>query len=126
LPEEWQLSFYNTQFRCAYLPSEVWRKASPELIDAWLDETQEGFRFVLQAPGSMSEEDRLQASRFDGRAVLEGQADLVWLEGKPDLRNLAQRMLMAAQGGKSLFLISRNGVLGDLGRVRELMEVLGV
>jgi len=47
LPEDWQLSFYNTQFRCVYLPAEYWRNASDEEVANWLQDTREGFRFVL-------------------------------------------------------------------------------
>lgn len=126
LPEAWQLPFYNTQFRCVYLPCESWRKASDEEIANWLHETQEGFRFVLQVPESMDEADKRMAGRLGGRAVLEGQIDLLWLEGEPELRNLAQRMQMAARSGSPLFLISREGGTAELRRVRELMEVLGV
>lgn len=126
LPEDWQLSFYNSQFRCVYLPYALWRKASDAEVAAWLHDTKQGFRFVLQWPEGVDEDDKLLARRFGERAALEGQCDLLWLEGAPDLRKLAQRMQKAAQSGSPLYLISRDGSLAQLRQVSELMEVLGV
>lgn len=126
LPEEWQLSFYNTQFRCVYLPHALWKNATDAEVAGWLDETLEGFRFVLGASETSSAEDAPRARRFGERGMPEGQLDIVWLEGRPDLRDLAQRMQKAAQGGSPLFLVSRDGALAQLRQVSELMDVLGV
>jgi uncharacterized protein YecE (DUF72 family) len=126
LPEDWQLSFYNTQFRCVYLPAEYWRNASDEEVANWLQDTQEGFRFVLGTADGFAEDAARRAGRFGERGVLEDGADILWLEGEPDLRDLAQRMQKAAQGGSPLYVISRAATLAQLGKIRELMEVLGV
>jgi len=126
LPEDWQLSFYNTQFRCVYLPAESWRNASDETVANWLQDTREGFRFVLATPDGDSEEADRQASRFGERGVLENGADILWLEGEPDLRDLARRMQKAVQDGAPLYVISRAATPAPLGKIRELMEVLGV
>ncbi len=126
LPEDWQLSFYNTQFRCVYLPAEYWRNASDEEVANWLQDTREGFRFVLGTADGVAEDAARQAGRFGERGVLEDGADILWLEGEPDLRDLAQRMQKAAQGGSPLYVISRASTLARLGKIRELMEVLGV
>ncbi len=126
LPEDWQLPFYNTQFRCVYLPSEFWKNATDAEVAGWLDETREGFRFVLGAPEAFDEEDAPRARRFGERGMAEGQLDIVWLEGEPDLRNLAQRMQKAAQSGAPLYVISRDGALAQLRQASQLMEVLGV
>jgi uncharacterized protein YecE (DUF72 family) len=120
------LSFYNTQFRCVYLPYELWRRSSDEEVASWLRETREDFRFVLQLPEGADEDDRLLASRFGERGITEEEIDLFWLEGETDLRNLAQRMQKAAQSGSPLFLISRDSALAQLRQISELMEVLGV
>jgi hypothetical protein len=126
LPEDWQLPFYSTQFRCVYLPYELWRNASGEDVAGWLNDTKESFRFVLQLPEGTEKEDRLLARRFGERGISDRQINLVWLEGKPDLRNLAQRMQKAAQNGSPLYLISRTEELTQLRQIGELMEVLGV
>lgn len=126
LPDEWQLSFYNTQFRCVYLPYERWSTASAEDIDRWLNETQDGFRFILQVPADKSEIDESNLRRFGVRGILENQADLLWLEGKQDLRDLAKRIQIALNGGIPVHLISRDGDLAQLMQVSELMALLCV
>jgi uncharacterized protein YecE (DUF72 family) len=126
LPDEWQLSFYNTQFRCVYLPYELWSNASGEDIDRWLNETQEGFRFVLQVLGEKGEISEPNARRFGVRGILDDQADVLWLEGKLNLRDLAQRIQTALNSGIPVHLISRDGDLAQLKQVSELMALLCV
>ena len=126
LPEDWRLSFYNTQFRCVYLPYEMWRKATDDEVASWLYETREGFRFVLEAPEGLNEDDALRARRFGERGVLEGQIDIIWLKGEPDLRNLAQRMQKASQSGVPLYVVLQEAALIHFRKINSLMEVLGV
>ena len=126
LPHDWQLSFYNTQFRCVYLPHGQWVNASDEEVSAWLREPQAGFRFVLGGTVQSNAGELEKAARFGNRAVREADADICWLEGEPDLRELARRMQAAARTGVPLYVISRDAALAALGKVRELMDVLGV
>jgi len=126
LPEDWQLAFYNSQFRCVYLPCSMWQEASDAEVSSWLQETREGFRFVLQMPKKPDGETLRRAKRFGERGVPEGQVDIEWLEGVADLRGLAKRLQKAANEGAPLFLISRDGMLAQLRQVSELMEVLKV
>jgi uncharacterized protein YecE (DUF72 family) len=126
MPEDWQLSFYNTQFRCVYLPYSTWRSATDEEIGAWLQETQERFIFVLQVADIANEDDRRKALRFGARGLADNEIDLHWLNAAPDMRRLAQRMQQAAASGVPLFIISREGRLSQLRQVGELMQVLGV
>lgn len=126
LPEDWQLSFYNTQFRCVYLPFGLWRNAADEEVAHWLYDTQAGFHFVLEASAALSADDLRKAARFGERGLLEDRVDIVRFEGEPDLRNLAQRMQKAAQTGVPLYVISVEAALPQLGKIAELMSVLGV
>ncbi|MEW6132453.1 MAG: hypothetical protein AB1591_04720 [Pseudomonadota bacterium] len=126
LPADWQLSFYNTQFRCVYLPFEQWKNATDEEVSGWLHDTREGFRFVLGTGQTLDESDRRKAARFGERGVLEGEAGIAWIEGEADLRDLARQMQTAAQGGIPLYLIAREATLKPLQRIGELMQVLGV
>lgn len=126
LPADWQLSFYNTRFRCVFLPFGLWREATNDEIARWLNDTQEGFRFVLEIPQDMTEADALRAGRFGARGVPENTVALVRFEGEPDLRQLAQRMKKAAQTGMPLYVISQESSLPQLGKISELMGVLGV
>ncbi len=50
LPDDWLLSYYNTQFQAVYLPAPVWQAASEATWEQWLNDTQDGFHFVLE-PG---------------------------------------------------------------------------
>jgi hypothetical protein len=120
------LSFYNTQFRCVYLPSSIWMLASDQEVAQWLSDVRNGFRFILQLPEEDERNAEILAERFGERGLLEGQASLLWLEEEPDLRQLAQKIRSAAQSAIPLCLISRHADLSRLGRVNELMEVLGV
>ena len=126
LPGDWQLAFYNTQFRCVFLPYSYWREVADAEISCWLQETREEFRFVLELPPEPDEKTMYMVERFGERGVLERQIDIEWLEGEPDLRGLAKRVQMAASGSPPLFLISRDASLAQLRQVGELMEVLGV
>src|SRR5512143_2109420 len=48
LPDDWLLSYYNTQFQAVYLPASVWQAVSAKTWGQWLGDTQEGFCFVLE------------------------------------------------------------------------------
>lgn len=126
LPSDWRLAFYNTQFRCVYLPLEKWIHASDGELFSWLNDTNEKFRFVLEAPKQQTTEYSQLAERFGARGVLETDIDLRWLDANPDLRQLASIMQTAINTGKPVYLISREGNLTLLRQVNELMEVLGV
>jgi uncharacterized protein YecE (DUF72 family) len=126
LPADWQLPFYNTQFRCVYLPYALWRNAGDEDVACWLHETRNEFRFVLQAPACPDARDLASAARFGERGMPEAGADIVWVNGEPDLRKLAQRMQAAAQSGVPLYVISQDASLPQLRKITELMDVLGV
>ncbi len=127
LPVEWQLPFYNTQFRCVYLPFPVWHNAPDELVALWLKECSKDFCFVLGAPtaGELQEDARL--CRFGERARLESQVDLLWLTPQAsNLRELASRIMRAVQNQQPLFLLARWEDLALLRQTNELMMVLGV
>lgn len=126
MPEDWQLSFYNTQFRCVYLPYEQWRNAADDVVAGWLYDTHESFHFVLEMPECLKEGEALKARRFGERGQPENAVNVFRFAGEPDLRDLARRMQMAVQTGVPLYLISQDGVLSQLRKVAELMGVLGV
>ncbi len=126
MPGDWQLPFYNTQFRCVYLPFELWRNASDEEVAYWLHETLAGFRFVLGVAAGFNEEDSRKAGCFGERGVLEDRVEIAWVKGEPDMRGLAQRMQKAAQDGVALYVISQEAKLPQLGKITELIGVLGL
>ena len=126
LPKDWQLAFYNTQFRCVYLTCEVWSKASDEQVNEWLNETQERFRFVLQDPDGLDPDLVSLAERFGQRGVLERDIKLHWLKGQTDLRKLADQMRQMVKEGEAFYLVSNDGDLAKLRQITELMDILGV
>ncbi len=123
LPDDWLLSYYNTQFQAVYLPAAVWQAASDAVWAQWLDDTQDGFCFVLE-PG-----DAPAAPPVSPRALLALPAwaatHIWWLDDAPDLRALAQRIAAQAAKCEPLFVFSLNGSLAQLERVNNLRQVMG-
>lgn len=125
MPEDWKLAYYNTQFRCVYLPVNIWTDFKGSDIAALHDETRDGFRFVL---GDGSENDRnniININMLSDKFVAENEVDLCWLDQTMILRELARRMQSAINTGQPLYLISRDCDWTLLRQVNELIEVLG-
>ncbi len=123
LPDDWLLSYYNTQFQAVYLPAAVWQTASDATWAQWLDDTQDGFYFVLGAG------DAAPAGPASTRVVLASPAweaeHVWWLDDAPDLRLLAQRITRQAASGEPLFVFSRSGNLGLMEQANTLRQVMG-
>jgi uncharacterized protein YecE (DUF72 family) len=123
LPDDWQLSYYNTQFHAVYLPAPVWQAASTATWEQWLHDTQESFHFVLE-PGAEA-----PAQPASARVVLATPAweagHVWWLDETPDLRQLAQRITQQAVSGEPLYVFSRSGDLDLLEQARTLKQVMG-
>jgi uncharacterized protein YecE (DUF72 family) len=123
LPEDWLLSYYNTQFQVVYLPAAVWQAASEATWAQWLDDTQDGFRFVLEAG------DAAAVPPVSPRVLLATPewtaAHVWWLDDAPDMRALAQRITQQAATGEPLFVFSRSGNLGQLEQVKTLKQIMG-
>jgi uncharacterized protein YecE (DUF72 family) len=123
LPEDWMLSYYNTQFQAVYLPAAVWRRADAAIWSRWLDETQASFMFVLEPadPGiEIPASDRVRLA-----TPAWSSAHLWWLEETPDLRALARRVTQHAEQGEQLFVFSRSADLAQLAQVNTLKQVMG-
>ena len=123
LPDDWMLSYYNTQFQAVYLPAAVWQTASDAIWAQWLGDTQDGFCFVLE-PG-----DAGAVPPVSPRVLLATPAwtaaHVWWLDQAPDLRALAQRIAQQATTGEPLFVFSRRGDLMQLERANNLKQVMG-
>lgn len=123
LPEDWMLSFYNTQYLSVYLPHPVWKEVAMETWAQWLLETREDFHFLLE-PG----ESRVAPPPSD--RILVASADwasrhLWWLDENFDLRALGRRIGEHAATGETLYVISRSGDLQKLQAVDDLTQVMG-
>ena len=123
LPDDWMLSYYNTQFQAVYLPAVIWQATSDAIWAQWLGDTQDGFCFVLE-PG-----DAGAVPPVSPRVLLATPAwtaaHVWWLDQAPDLRALAQRIAQQATTGEPLFVFSRRGDLMQLERANNLKQVMG-
>ena len=123
LPDDWLLSYYNTQFQAVYLPAAVWQAASDADWAQWLQDTQDGFCFVLEPDGAAAVPPA--SPRILLAAPAWAAAHVWWLDEAPDLRILAQRITQQATTGEPLFVFSRSGDLALLERVNSLKQVMG-
>ncbi len=123
LPDEWLLSYYNTQFQAVYLPAAVWQAASEETWAQWLYDTRDDFYFVLE-PGDAGSVKPALARVLLAAPAWEAQ-HVWWLDEAPDLRALAQRITQQATTGEPLFVFSRSGNTGLLEQANTLRQVMG-
>jgi uncharacterized protein YecE (DUF72 family) len=129
LPEDWQLSFYNSQYRCVYLPKSTWAGCSILDAEMWLKDTQSNFRFIFEPPESMTQHTAAILKAMAGRAFVDDQSissrELLWFPPAPDLRALGRRIEQALGEGRTLYLLNREAHLPSLEKVRSLVEVMG-
>ena len=123
LPEDWELSYYNTQFQAVYLPVDAWMGVAESTWSQWLYDTHEGFVFVLEpmagaAPPTAS-------TRVVIADPVWAQAHIWWLDESTDLRALARRITEHAARSEPLFIFSRNGDLARLEEAQSLRHVMG-
>ena len=123
MPDEWMLSYYNTQYSAVYLPAAVWQGATAETWSQWLFDTRDDFHFVLE-PGDPAvappAAERVFLADADWAA-----AYVWWLDDAPDLRTLSQRIARQAASGEPLYVISRSGDLGAMAAADTLRQVMG-
>ncbi len=123
LPEDWMLSFYNTQYLSVYLAHQIWEDVPQETWAQWLSETREDFHFLLE-PG----ESAVQPPPGDRILVASPEwasRHVWWLDENFDLRALSRRIGEHAATGEPIYVISRSGDLQRLQAVRDLVEVMG-
>ncbi len=126
LPEDWLLAFYNTQYHTVFLPYAHWATASGEELGLWREETQPGFRFVLEAPPPDGPPPLADPHILGDRLILLARQDdpaLVWFDTHSNLKDLATEI---GRHPKPLFLFSRDNDLQGLDRVSTLLELLGL
>ncbi len=57
IPADWKLAFYANDFNAVLLPESVWRETSPDDLEQWLEDIDEGFRVYLRVTCSMPDLD---------------------------------------------------------------------
>lgn len=129
MPVEWWLTYYNTQFSAVWLPRAAWLSAPLDEVRQWLADTHAEFRFLLEA---VPAEDPRARSRLD---LLAPKLDMVcatddprllWFEAKTELAGLADSVRSRAAAGQAPVLVSRDGDLDGIERVRTLISLLGL
>ena len=91
-----------------------------------MEDTLERFRFVLEPdPAGLSEGDQARLEVLAPRiAPPDGQ--VIWLEGKPDLKRLAGELKRLAGGARPVYLISRDYDLEAMNQAKTLLEIMGL
>lgn len=123
MPEDWLLSYYNTQFQAVFLPASVWQSVSESTWAQWLYDTQDNFCFVLESIGESAAE--LPSERVLLATPAWEKAHIWWLDEAPDMRSLAQRITQHAVTGEPLFVFSRSGDLSLMQQANSLKQIMG-
>ncbi len=122
MPEEWRLSFYASQFNCVFLKASEWRQAQPQELEQWGDDVHSQFVFLLENDENLS----LPTALADKAVMLSAEDPRIfWFDGRSDLRQLSHQ-INAKVDGMDIFLISRDGGLGQMEQVGTLLELMGL
>jgi len=54
LPVEWRFCYYSNLLRAVLVPAEVWAGMAPSAVAQWAEDSDAGFRFVLEPPPLVS------------------------------------------------------------------------
>ncbi len=124
LPEDWLLAYYNTQFQAVFLPHADWSTATAAQLAQWAEDSQPGFRFVLESGPSRVAAGRAAEILGDRLGIITHREDprLLWFDAGTDLKVLARQI---DRRDKPLYLFSRDADLATLQRVSTLLELMG-
>ncbi len=122
MPEDWWLTFYNTQFGCVFLDETTWQGAGDETLGRWREETHERFLFLLEGDAAAPAPDVLA-----GKAVVLRADDpaILWFERDTDLKQISAWLQRQDASPGVRFVLSRDADLGQIERVTTLLELLG-
>jgi len=130
LPVEWRLAFYSQIFSCVYLSYAAWSQAGSETLAQWVEDTPERFKFVLEAPlsedGADAEKLAILSPRTGLLLAAAGSEQVLWLDAKPDLKQLARRLHELTLSGQPVYIISGTHNLEVMEKVKILLEVMGL
>lgn len=128
MPEEWRLTYYNTQYTCVWLPYSHWTRTDVQSAKQWREDTHAGFRFVLERPPILDDGDMTVLEALGdrvGKLCLEDDTHLIWFDATTDLKTLASQ-IQARDKSQPCYLLSREGDLATLDRVSTLLGLLGL
>lgn len=124
LPEDWLLAYYNTQFRSVFLPHAHWSTVTDAKLAQWVQDSQPGFRFVLESGPSPAAAGRAADILGERLGMITDRDDprLLWFDADTQLKDLAQEI---QRRDKPLYLFSLDADLVALHRVGTLLELMG-
>jgi len=50
LPPEWRLCYYSNVLRAVWVPADAWAGVTAEAVAQWVQDSDSGFRFILEPP----------------------------------------------------------------------------
>lgn len=122
MPDEWRLTYYNTQFGCVFLEQACWTGVADDVLARWHDDTHDHFVFLLEGDAMTSP----PAALGDKALVLPREdARLMWFDRATDLKQLRDWLARVDARGGRRYLLSRDADLGQMERVSTLLELLG-
>lgn len=127
LPADWRLAYYNTQFDCVWLAYPTWHEACPEDARQWMEDTRSEFRFLLEAGADEDAGDAeirsILATRLAAHCAAD-HPDLLWFDARSNLRGLTAELQARVASGRTTWLLSRDGNLATIERLRTLLGLL--
>lgn len=121
MPEEWRLTYYNTQYHTVFLAEADWRSAGEPVIASWAEDTHGEFVFLLEGA---SEPELPVALQGKAMGLRRDDPRLLWFDHETSLKLLSQRI--SAQGQEEpFFVLSSDGDIAQIERVRTLLDLLG-
>jgi hypothetical protein len=129
MPVEWRLTYFNTQFECVYLRTAQWQHATPDVHSQWAEDTHEHFRFLLQVDKGAARAEAaasIPPEQFAGKALCleEDAPDIIWFDAQTDIKALSARL--SAAMSSDVYVLSLDGNLAQIERVRVLVDLLGM
>jgi hypothetical protein len=126
LPDDWRLTYYANEFRGVLVPEHRWRERRPQLLEEWVDEVDERFRFYLQLdrPELLAASDKAFAALGQslGGVVLPPGADPASVEGLP-LFQVAEPGVSPASRLPRAWIV-QSMAASDLMTQRRLLELI--
>jgi hypothetical protein len=122
MPDEWRLTYYNTQFNCVFLDHACWAGIADDELARWRDDTHDHFVFLLEGDSNTP-----PPAALGDKAVLLPREDarLMWFDRATDLKHLRDWLTRVDAPGGRRYLLSRDADLGQMERVSTLLELLG-
>lgn len=121
LPADWQFAYYSNDADCLLLGAQQWRTLDAEILEDWLEDAPEHFRFYLQVAADGVDEAALRP--FGGHVGGLLVEDFLHLDsGLPQFRQSEGGYWLDARGRARLF--RWRSLPADLRAQREVLQQL--